>query len=40
MPVKTVVDQKTGAIIRTATGELTIEDFKSPFDAVPTHPDF
>jgi len=40
MPVKTIIDQKAMVIIHSVTGELTSEDFKSAFDAVPTHPDF
>ena len=40
MSVKTVIDQKTGVIIRTVEGEFTLQDFRSAFDAILTHPDF
>jgi len=40
MTVKTVTDQKAGVIVRTVIGDLTLEEFKSSFDAALTHPDF
>jgi len=40
MPVKTVIDNKTGVMIRTVTGEITFEEIKSSYEASLTHPDF
>jgi len=40
MPIKTVIDKKTGVMIRTVTGVITIEEIKSSYEASLTHPDF
>ena len=40
MPLKTVIDKKTGVMIRTVTGEITFEEIKSSYEASLTHPDF
>ena len=40
MPVKTVIDKKTGVMIRTVTGEITFEEIKSSYELSVTHPDF
>ena len=40
MPIKTVIDKKTGVMIRTVTGEITFEEIKSSYEASLTHPDF
>jgi len=40
MPVKTVIDKKTGVMIRTVTGKITFEEIKSSYEASVTHPNF
>jgi hypothetical protein len=40
MPVETVIDKKTGVMIRTVTGEISFEEIKSSYEASLTHPDF
>ena len=40
MPVKTVIDKKTGVMIRTVTGEISFEEIKSSYEASVTHPNF
>ena len=40
MPLKTEIDKTTGVMTRTVTGEITLEEIKSSYEASLSHPDF